>query len=53
MKAAVYASGADTVPVQEDWIVSAYRGERGSVIPTVDATAGDTGLTDGSVGRDV
>jgi hypothetical protein len=53
MKAAVYASGADTVPVQEDWIISAYRGERGSVIPTVDATAGDTGLTDGSVGRDV
>jgi hypothetical protein len=53
MKAAVYASGADTTPVQEDWVISAYRGERGSIVPTVDATAGDTGLTDGTVGRDL
>jgi hypothetical protein len=50
--ASAYPTAADATPVTVPWTVSSYRGEKNSPPPALNATSGDTGLTDGDVGRD-
>jgi hypothetical protein len=41
-----YPGAADTAGVNQTWVVTAYRGEKVTVVPAFDAP--DTGLTDGT-----
>lgn len=50
--AGVYPAAADAATVTAAWTVTAFRGEKSSPAPAFNATAGDTGLTDGDVPRD-
>jgi hypothetical protein len=50
--AGVYPSAADAATVTAAWTVTAFRGEKSNPAPAFNATAGDTGLTDGDVPRD-
>jgi hypothetical protein len=52
MLAAVYPSPTDGTPVTAPWTITSYRGEKNSPPPALNTTAGDTGLTDGTVARD-
>jgi hypothetical protein len=50
--AGIYPTAADAATVTGSWTVTAIRGEKSSPAPAFNATAGDTGLTDGDVQRD-
>jgi hypothetical protein len=50
--AAVYPVVGDTVVAPQAWTVTSYRGEKTSAPPALNATTGDTGLTDGTAPRD-
>jgi hypothetical protein len=50
--ASVYPIAADTASAAVAWSITSYRGEKGAIAPALNATAGDTGLTDGSAARD-
>jgi hypothetical protein len=50
--AAVYPVPGDTAVAPVAWTVTSYRGEQTNAPPAINATAGDTGLTDGTVARD-
>jgi hypothetical protein len=50
--ASVYPLPADTAVAPVAWTISSYRGEKNAPPPALNATAGDTGLTDGSPARD-
>lgn len=50
--AAVYPTAGDAASVTAAWTVTALRGEKTRVAAAFNATAGDTGLTDGDVQRD-
>jgi hypothetical protein len=50
--AGVYPVSGDTAVTAVAWSLGAYRGEKGAIPPALNATLGDTGLTDGSVQRD-
>lgn len=52
MLAAPYPSAGDTAPVTAAWTITSYRGEKNAPPPALNATAGDTGLTDGDAPRD-
>ena len=52
MLAAAYPSSADGASTTVPWTISSYRGEKNSPPPAFNATAGDTGLTDGDIQRD-
>lgn len=50
--AGVYPTAGDAATVTAAWTVTAFRGEKTRVAAAFNATAGDTGLTDGDVQRD-
>jgi hypothetical protein len=50
--AGVYPTAGDAATVTASWTVTARRGEKFRTAPALNATAGDTGLTDGDVPRD-
>lgn len=50
--APVYPVVGDTAVTGVNWSITAYRGEKSATPPALNITAGDTGLTDGTVPRD-
>ncbi len=50
--AAVYPSAGDAAPVTAAWGITSYRGEASSPPQPLNATSGDTGLTDGDAAAD-
>jgi hypothetical protein len=52
LTAGVYPTANDAAVTAVAWTIGSYRGEKTSVAPAFNATAGDTGLTDGSGTRD-
>lgn len=50
--AGIYPSAGDAATVTGSWTITAFRGEKTRVAPAFNATAGDTGLTDGDIQRD-
>jgi hypothetical protein len=50
--ASVYPVAGDTAVAPVAWTVTSYRGEKTNAPPAINATAGDTGLTDGTAARD-
>lgn len=50
--AGIYPTAADGASVTAAWTVTAIRGEKATLPPAFNATAGDTGLIDGDVQRD-
>jgi hypothetical protein len=50
--AGVYPVTADTAVAAVAWTITSYRGEKSKTPPALNATAGDTGLTDGTAPRD-
>jgi hypothetical protein len=50
--AGIYPTAADAATVAAPWTITKYSGEENSPPPALNATSGDTGLTDGDAARD-
>jgi hypothetical protein len=50
--AGAYPTAADGATTTVAWTIASYRGEKNAPPPALNTTAGDTGLTDGDLGRD-
>jgi hypothetical protein len=50
--AGVYPVPGDTAVAPVAWTITSYRGEKSATPPSLNTTAGDTGLTDGTAPRD-